>query len=225
MKTGKLGKLNILVTIIAVLTSFSLSPASAQQEPFVEGEHYQLLDEVQPVQTGDRVEVAELFWYHCPHCFRLAPFIAEWRKNIPDGAQYVGIPALLSERWEFDARAHYTFEALGLLDDLHSKYFSAIHEQRLNIGTAEQLADWVTDNGLDGSKIPDTFASFAVQNKLNFSSVMSRKYGITGVPAIIVDGRYRTSVSLAGSHAKLIKVINFLVEKAGQQRSKQSSTG
>ena len=225
MKTGKLGKLNILVTIIAVLAGFSLSLANAQQEPFVEGEHYQLLGEVQPVQTGDRIEVAELFWYHCPHCFRLAPFIAEWRENIPAGAQYVAIPALFGERWEFDARAYYTFEALGLLNDLHGKYFSAIHEQRLNIRAAEQLADWATDNGVDGSKIPDTFTSFAVHNKLNFSSVMTRRYGITGVPNIIVDGRYRTSVSLAGSHAKLIKVINFLVEKAERQRSKQSSTG
>ncbi len=216
---------NIFAIIIAVLLSLSLSPGIAQEEPFVEGEHYQLLDEVQPVQTGDRIEVAELFWYHCPHCFQLEPFLVEWQKNIPDGAEYVAIPALLTDRWEFDARVYYTFEALGLLDDLHGKYFSAIHEQRLDIRTAEQLAAWATDNGVDGSKIPDTFTSFAVQNKLNFSSVMSRRYGISGVPAIIVDGRYRTSVSLAGSHAKLIKVINFLIGKAARLRDGQLSSG
>ena len=216
---------NIFAIIIAVFLSLSLSPGIAQEEPFVEGEHYQLLDEVQPVQTGSKIEVAELFWYHCPHCFRLEPFIVEWQKNIPDGAEYVPIPALLNDRWEFDARVYYTFEALGLLEDLHGKYFSSIHEQRLNIRTAEQLAAWATDNGVDGSKIPDTFTSFSVQNKLNFSSVMSRRYGINGVPAIIVDGRYKTSVSLAGSHAKLIKVINFLIRESAQQRSSQSSSG
>lgn len=216
---------NIFAITIALLLSLSLSPGIAQEEPFVEGEHYQLLDEVQPVQTGARIEVAELFWYHCPHCFQLEPYIVEWQKNIPDGAQYVPIPALLSDRWEFDARAYYTFEALGLVEDLHGKYFSAIHEQRLNIRTAEQLASWATDNGVDGSKILDTFTSFAVQNKLNFSSVMSRRYGITGVPAIIVDGRYRTSVSLAGSHTKLIRLINFLIGKAAQLRDDQSVSG
>ncbi len=225
MKENNLRKRNILAMTIAVLCGLSLSPGMAQEEPFVEGKHYQLLDEIQPVQTGDNIEVAELFWYHCPHCFLLEPFIVEWQKNIPDGAEYVPIPALLTERWEFDARVYYTFEALGLLEELHGKYFSAIHEQRLNIRTAEQLAAWAADNGVDGSKIPDTFTSFAVQSKLNFSSVMSRRYGINGVPAIIVDGRYRTSVSLAGSHAKLIKAINFLIGKARQQRSAQSPSG
>ena len=227
MNKNNIRNRNIFAMIIAVSLSLSLSPGIAQEEPFVEGEHYQLLDEVQPVQTGDRIEVAELFWYHCPHCFLLEPFIAEWRKNIPDGAEYVPIPALLNDRWEFDARVYYTFEALGLLEDLHGKYFSAIHEQRLNIRTAEQLAAWATDNGVDGdgSKIPGAFTSFAVQNKLNFSRVMSRRYGINGVPAIIVDGRYRTSVSLSGSHAKLIKVINFLIGKAAQQKNDPSSSG
>lgn len=216
---------NIFALAIAGCLSLSLAPAIAQEEPFVEGEHYQLLDEVQPVQTGDRIEVAELFWYHCPHCFRLEPFLIEWKKNIPAGAEYVPIPALLSDQWEFDARVYYTFESLGLLEDLHGRYFSAIHEQRRDIRTAEQLAAWAAENGVDGSKIPDTFTSFAVQNKLNFSAVMSRKYGISGVPAIIVDGRYRTSVSLAGGHAKLIKVINFLIGEAAQQRSGQPSSG
>ncbi len=211
--------------VFAGLLSWSLSPAMAQEEAFIEGDHYQLLDEVQPVQTGDRIEVAELFWYHCPHCFRLEPYLVEWQKNIPEGTQYVPIPAILNERWEFDARAYYTFEALGLLDDLHGRYFSAIHEQRLDIHTVEQLTAWAGKNGVDSARIADTFTSFAIQNKLNFSQVMSRKYGITGVPAIIVDGRYRTSVSLAGSHTKLIKVINFLIGKAVRQRSGQSPSG
>ena len=225
MNKTNLIKRNILTTLLAGFLGLALSPVIAQEEPFVEGEHYQLLDEVQPIQTGDRVEVAELFWYHCPHCFRLEPFLVEWQKNMPEGAQYVPIPAILNDQWEFDARAYYTFEALGLIDDLHGRYFSAIHEQRLDIRTAEQLAAWADENGVDGSKIPETFDSFAVQNKLNFSYIMSRKYGITGVPAIIVDGRYRTSVSQAGSHTKLIKVINFLIGEAAQLRNGQSSSG
>ncbi len=221
MKKNKFSNRNVFAMAMATFLSLSLSPCVAQEEPFAEGEDYQLLDEVQPVQTGDKIEVAELFWYHCPHCFQLEPYLVEWQKNIPDGAEYVPIPALLSARWEFDARVYYTFEALGLLEDLHGRYFSAIHDQRLTFRTVEQLAAWVNDNGVDGSKIPDTFTSFAVENKLNFSNVMSRRYGINGVPAIIVDGRYRTSVSLAGSQTKLIKVINFLIEKAAQQRNEQ----
>ena len=205
--------------LASLVMAFGLSVVSAQEEQFIEGGHYELLDEVQPVQTGEKIEVVEMFWYRCPHCFRLEPYLIEWQKNMPDNAQYVPIPALLSEKWEFHARAYYTFEALGVLDPLHGLMFKAIHEQRLQINSVESLAAWAEENGVSGQLILDTFDSFAVENKINFANVMSRKYGITGVPAIIVDGRYRTSVSLAGGHDKLIEVINFLIEKAAQVRA------
>jgi thiol:disulfide interchange protein DsbA len=209
----------LLVASIALLMTLSIAPSYAQDEKFLEGGHYELLDEVQPVQTGDKIEVVELFWYRCPHCFRLEPYLVEWLKNIPENAQYVPVPALLNPKWEFEARAYYTFEALGIVDDLHGKFFNAIHVDRLKIDTVEKLASWANENDASGDDILNTFQSFAVENKLNFASVMSRKYGITGVPAIIVDGRYRTSVSLAGGHDKLIELINFLIEKAAQNRA------
>ena len=208
--------LSLLTATLFVLTSVS---AYSQEEKFLEGGHYELLDEVQPVQTGEKIEVVEMFWYRCPHCFRLEPFLIEWQKNMPENAEYVPVPALLNPKWEFEARVFYTFDALGVLEDVHAKYFDAIHQQRLKIDTVEKLATWSEENGVSGQAIKDTFQSFAVENKINFANVMSRKYGITGVPAIIVDGRYRTSVSLAGGHDKLIELINFLIGKAAQARA------
>ena len=212
--------LTILFTILlGLLLTLSIANARAQEEPFVEGGHYELLDQVQPVQTGDKIEVVEMFWYRCPHCFRLEPFIAEWRKNMPENAQYVPIPALLGPKWEFHARAYYTFEALGVVEQLHGKLFSAIHVQRLRIDSVDELADWAAENGVERQSVIDAFSSFAVENKLNFANVMTRKYGISGVPSIIVDGRYRTTITHAGSQEKLMKVINFLIEKAAQARA------
>lgn len=196
-----------------------IAQINAQEEQFIEGGHYELLDEVQPVQTGDKIEVVELFWYRCPHCFQLEPYIVEWQNNIPDNAEYVPIPALLSPKWKFHARAYYTFESLGIVEQLHGKFFSAIHDLRQNIDTVEKLAGWAEKNGVDGQSILDTFNSFAVENKMNFADVMSKKYGITGVPAIIVDGRYKTTISHAGSHEKLIEIINFLIDKATLARA------
>ncbi len=202
-----------------ILLLSGIANVGAQEQPFIEGGHYELLDEVQPVQTGEKIEVAELFWYRCPHCFRLEPFIVAWAKNIPENAQYVAIPAVLTKKWEFDARAFYTFDALGLVDELHGKYFLAIHAENRKINTVEKLADWAAENGVERQSIIDTFSSFAVENKLNFANVMTRKYGIAGVPSIIVDGRYRTTVTLAGSHQKLIEVINYLIQKAVEARA------
>lgn len=204
--------------ILALSLSLLISPAFAQTQEYIEGGHYELLSEVQPVQTGDKIEVVEMFWYRCPHCYRLEPYIIKWLENKPDNAEYVPIPAMLNQSWEFQARVYFTFEALGLVDQLHGKFFDAIHKDRKPFNTVEQVAEWAGAQGADPGAIVDTFNSFAVNNKLNFANVMGRKYGISGVPAIIVDGKYRTSVSMAGSHDELINVINFLINKAAEDR-------
>ncbi len=203
---------------LSLALSFFFLPVHAQDGTYIEGGHYELLSEVQPVQTGDKIEVVEMFWYRCPHCFRLEPFLVKWLENIPDNAEYVPIPAVLNQNWAFQARTYYTFDALGLTEQLHGKFFDAIHKERRPFNTADQVAEWAAGFGADPQTFIDTFDSFAVNNKLNFAGVMSRKYGISGVPAIIVDGKYRTNVSMAGSHDELINLINFLIEKAATER-------
>ena len=175
--------------IFSLILSLFLLPSHAQEETYVEGGHYELLGEVQPVQTGDKIEVVEMFWYRCPHCFRLEPFLLKWLNNKPENAEYVPVPAVLNENWAFHARVYYTFEALGLTGELHGKFFDAIHKERKPFNTVDQVAEWAAEYGVDRDVFIKTFGSFAINNKLNFANVMSRKYGISGVPAIIVDGK------------------------------------
>jgi len=203
---------------LGLLLTVFLIPVHAQNEEYAEGAHYELLSEVQPVQTGDKIEVVELFWYRCPHCFRLEPFLVKWLENIPDNAEYVPIPAVLNQNWILHGRAYYTFEALGLVDPLHGKFFDTIHKDRRQFNSPEEIADWAATHGADRDVFLNTYNSFAVNSKIQFANVMGKKYGITGVPAIIVDGKYRTSVSMAGSHDKLIGLINFLIKKAAEER-------
>ncbi|MCY4051322.1 MAG: thiol:disulfide interchange protein DsbA/DsbL [Gammaproteobacteria bacterium] len=204
---------------ILILTDYALSQSSQPEEAFIKDGHYIELDQVQPVQTGDKIEVLEVFWYECPHCYRLHPVINEWLKNKPETAEYVPMPVYFNpERNEFSARAFYTFEVLDKLDPLHSMMFHAIHDERRSLRTKENLATWAEEFGVSGQDIINTFDSFAIDSKINFSKVMTRQYGITGVPTIIIDGRYMTSVSHAGNHENLIDVMNFLIEKARQVR-------
>ena len=208
-----------LLIACAIIACSLTAPGAAQDDEFVEGGHYELLTEVQPVQTGDKIEVVELFWYLCPHCYRIEPYMQRWLKNKPENAEFVLMPAVLSKQWEYQARAYYVFEALGMVDELHSRFFDAIHRDKRAFRTPEQLADWVAERDGDRQAVLNTFDSFAVENKLNFSRIMSRQYGVSGVPAIIVDGRYRTSVSLAGGHEQMGRLINFLVRKATELKA------
>lgn len=207
-----------LCTSIALAGLLS-GPALAQEETFMEGVHYEKLTNNQPVSTGDKIEVLELFWYRCPHCNTLEVPLQKWLKNgKPENAEYVAFPAVLSDRWAPAARTFYTLEALGLLDELHGKVFYAIHSEHRNLGSAERLAEWVEQQGYSADDVLDTYDSFAVNTKLNYARTATRNYDINGVPAVVVDGKYRTSVSQAGDYDALFKVINYLVEKTAAER-------
>ncbi len=206
---------NSILTSFVVSILFVFSNAIAQQD-FEEGKQYDVMEVIQPISTGDQIEVLELFWYRCPHCNALEVPLQKWLKNgKPENAEYVAFPAIISERWEPAARSYYTLEALGLIEKLHGKLFYAIHSEHRQVTSAKQLGAWVEEQGeSNAQEVIDTYDSFAVNTKVNYATTMTGKYGISGVPAIIVDGKYRTSVSQAGDHDSLFEVINFLVAKA-----------
>jgi thiol:disulfide interchange protein DsbA len=149
----------------------------------------------------------------------LDPYLNKWLKSKPDFIEYVRLPAVLNRSWAFDARVFYTFVALGLVDSLHEAYFEAIHTDRKRIVTVEQLADWVADKGQDPQQILDTFNSFGVDSMVAHAADMSSRYETDGVPTIIVDGKYRTKVSMAGGHNELIDLMNYLALRAQSERS------
>ena len=205
-----------VISTLALLLAFAL-PVTGQE--YEQGINYFPLKIPQPVHTGDKIEVLELFWYRCPHCFELEPYLNKWQKSKPDFIEYVRLPAVLNRSWAFDARVFYTFVALGLVDSLHEAYFAAIHTDRKRIVTVEQLADWVADKGQDPQQILDTFNSFGVDSMVAHAADMSGRYETDGVPTIIVDGKYRTKVSLAGGHNELIDLMNYLALRAQSERS------
>jgi protein dithiol oxidoreductase (disulfide-forming) len=184
------------------------------------GVHYEELRTPQPVQTGDQIEVVEIFWYGCPYCYSLEPHVHRWLENAkPDNADYVPMPAVLSEAWEIHARAFFAFELLGALDELHTRFFDAIHADRRRMRNAEEIAEFAAENGLEQQAFLDAYSSFAVDSKVRNAQVMAGRYQVTGVPTFIIDGRYKATASMAGSNEELMRVINYLVAKAADERS------
>ncbi|NBT28658.1 MAG: thiol:disulfide interchange protein DsbA/DsbL [Gammaproteobacteria bacterium] len=201
-----------------LLIMFSLvMPAPAQE--FDQDVNYFELLVPQPVSTGDKIEVLELFWYGCPHCYSLEPYLVKWLKNKPDFVEFVRLPAVLNRSWAFDARVYYTFIALGLVDKLHEPYFDSIHKERKRMKSVEEVAAWAAEQGVDPKAILDTFNSFGVDSMLANANQMSGRYETDGVPTIIVDGKYRTKVSLAGGQNELIDLMNYLALRAQSERA------
>jgi len=197
-----------------VLPAFMATAALAAA--YTEGKEYVALANPQPTSSGDKVEVVELFWYGCPHCYRLEPFISEWLASKPDDVVFVQMPAIVGPPWELFAKAYYTAEFLGVKEKIHLALFETLHKDKKKITTDEALQAFFIEQGVSEEDFKNTFNSFAVAMKVNNAKLMTQRYGITGVPTIIVNGKYNTSGSLAGSNENIIKVVEYLVNQERQ---------
>ncbi len=187
--------------------------SSAWAATFEAGVEYAVLDQPVPTSNPDKVVVTEMFWYGCPHCFHLEPFVEKWSKTIPDGVVFEQIPSVLNPGWIEQARAFFALQMMGETKKVHSKLFNALHIQRLRLNNVDALAKFVAELGVDEKQFRENYHSFPVDTLIRKNRQKERKYGHNGVPAIIVNGKYRTSASMAGSNERLIEVVDFLVKK------------
>lgn len=184
-----------------------------------EGQHFTRLETPIKVSTGDKIEVREMFWYGCPHCNKLEPTIINWLKNKPENAEFVPMPAVFSQRWVFHAKVYYTLKALGIDEKAHPMVFESIHNKRKPINNTKQLAKFLKANfDIEASKVESAFNSFTVDSNMRAANAYSVKSGANGVPTVIVDGKFKTSVQEAGGNVQLFKVVDELVLLAQSER-------
>jgi thiol:disulfide interchange protein DsbA len=194
------------------LTLLSLVSGSAfAQLAFIEGSDYQRIS--QPVKTSqpDMVVVTEIFWYGCPHCFRFEPYVERWSASLPEGVVFEQVPSSLNPRWTEHARAYYAFLVMGVLDQTHEAFFDALHLKRQRLNSVDTIAEWVAERGLDEKAFREAYFSFPVETQIRKNIQKEKLYGHNGVPAVIVNGKYLVSGSLAGSNERMIEIMNFLV--------------
>jgi thiol:disulfide interchange protein DsbA len=202
-----------VTTLLLALFFVVLQPGLAQAKDYKEGKEYQLLSSPQPTSTGDKIEVVELFWYGCPHCYDMEPAVQAWLKRKPDYVELVRMPAIVGPRWELLAQAYYTAELLGVSDTIHPALFEAIHDKHMKINDEAALQAFFVDQGVSADDFQNTFNSFAVAVKMNNARQMTRRYKVSGVPTVIVNGKYSTGAKLAGSNQGVFEVVDYLVEQ------------
>ena len=176
-----------------------------------------------PTDTPAKIEVTELFWYGCPHCYHLEAPLSAWVKKLPPDVYFKRVPGVPRQDWAPMAKAYYTLEALGLVDKLHVPLFDAIHKQKTLNPTSEKAAiDWIAkQSGMDQKKVAETFNSFSVNTKVMRAVQVFRASGATGVPALIVDGKYLTSSTMAGGNDEVLKVADYIITNARKDKAAQ----
>lgn len=215
----------ILATVLAWLTPL-LAPAALAAEPFQEGVHYFRLDE--PVRTRDpgKIEVVEVFWYGCPHCFRFDPMIKAWQKTLPPDVDFHRLPVIWNATTQLHARAFYTAKALGVLKKMHDPLFDAMNIQGNPLNTEDKLRALFVANGVKAEDFNNAFGSFGVNSQVIQAKSNTLSYHVEGTPELIVDGKFRVDGRAFHSpeheaHEKMLEVVNFLIAKERQAKGKK----
>ncbi len=202
-------KLSILHYVWAILFTLGIAtPVFA-----LTADEYIVLDPPRPTDNSGKVEVIEFFWYGCPHCYRFDPHLAAWLKTKPDDVVFKRQPVIFGKHWAPHARAYFTAEVLGVVDKIHKDFFDAMHVKKKPLSTEEELADFFAARGVDKETFKKAFNSFAVDLKMRQANEIAGTYGIDGVPAIAVNGKYKVTGSTAKNYENMIKVMQQLVDQ------------
>ena len=199
-------------TLILARSVLALA-GQASAADWQEGTHYKKLDTPVRTDTGDKIEVAEVFWYGCPHCYSFKPLVESWAAEAPKYVEFVEIPAALGKSWEPHARAFYALQAMGELDKVHDALYEALAGERRPLNDGESLADFVAGYGVDREAFLNNYKSFGVNARLQQAQAKIRGARVTGTPTMLVNGKYLVSASLAGSHEQMLEVVDFLVAR------------
>jgi thiol:disulfide interchange protein DsbA len=180
------------------------------------GTNYTPLVPAQPTNVGaGEVEVVEVFWYGCPHCYAVEPYLESWDKNNADYIKLAKVHVIWSPGHRAQARLYYALEALGR-KDLHNKVFQAIHERRNPLLASSEQAttklhvDFAKANGIDEKTFLNAYNSFGVNSNLQRAERLTQAYRVQSVPTFIVNGKYVTDIEKAGGHEQLMQLLSDL---------------
>ncbi len=217
--------------IAAAVAATTAAPSATLPAKWKQGTHFAALPAAQPVSVAPgEVEVTEIFWYGCGHCFTLEPRIAAWEKNgKPDYVKVVRMPVVWNEVTREDARLFYTLEALGKLDPVNLAVFRELHVNRKPLtiiagnrvdtaATEKRVRDFLVANGVSAEDFGKTYRSFAVENRIRQAEGLSRRYQADHTPMVVLQGKYMTDVGMAGGLDPFFELITDLAarERAGR---------
>ncbi|MEA3406367.1 MAG: thiol:disulfide interchange protein DsbA/DsbL [Pseudomonadota bacterium] len=197
----------------ALLAVTSMSANAAEEFGFVEGVEYKKVAQPQSIAPHTK-KVTEVFYYGCAHCFKLEPSLHNWLKDKPADIHFEQVPAVLNNpNWIFMGKVFFTAKELGVFQQSHLPFFTALHEERQSLFTVEAIAKFFTQFGVKEADFISTFKSFKVDQLVRQAMRTTQSYGIDGVPAVVINGKYITDVPMASSTDRMWEVVNHLSTK------------
>lgn len=201
----------ILSAALVAASAFGMTVQAA--DPVIAGKEYIELSNPVPVSKPGKIEVVELFWYGCPHCYHFEPVINPWVDKLPEDVNFKRIPAMFGGPWDAHGQMFLTLEAMGVEHKVHAAVFDAIQNQRKQLTKPDDMAEFLATQGVDKDKFLATFNSFAIKGQVQQAKELAKKYEITGVPSMVVNGKYRFDLGTAQGPEGVLNVADQLIAK------------
>lgn len=197
----------LMALFLAVMASVS------QAENYVAGQHYKVLSNQTTPRDTSKIEVIEVFWYGCGHCNHFEPTVQAWKKFLQADVDFYQLPAQFNRQWKIHAGLFYLTHALKINEKVHQGIFDSIHKQSKSLFSEDAQKAFLAQYGVSEADFDKYYDSFSVRRQMKMADQMVRTWGISGVPAIIVNGKYMVNASSAGGEENIFSVVNFLIEK------------
>jgi len=204
--------------VLAKTESPDPESAAVKEWKFSEGKHFTVLTTAQGTSSPlAKIEVAEVFWYGCPHCFNFDPYVEKWKETLPDDVSFVRVPVMWNPTNELHARIFYTAEALDKGDVLHDAVFREMHLNKKTLATEDEIRDLFIQYGVSEDEFDNTFRSFGVESKLKRAKNLTQRYRIQSVPLLVVNGKYVTTGPEIKTFDDMLAVTDELIEREQQE--------
>ena len=196
------------------LSKPATAPAAAAEWKYKEGEDFRRLTTSQGTSSPpDKIEVAEVFWYGCPHCYNFDPILTDWEKDLPPDVAFVRIPVIWNPTNQAHARLMYTAEALGVLDQAHLAVFKAIHQDGDMLTSEASILNLFKSFGVEEDAFNEAYKSFGVSSAVKRAENLTRRYGVRSVPVLVINGKYVTDSPNIKTFGDMLSVTNELVQR------------
>lgn len=202
-----------LAGCLMLLSAFAVNAQTNSSFAFRDGVDFQTL--ARPVATEDssKIELAEVFWYGCIHCYNLEPTLVAFEAELPEDVDVVKVPAMWAPNMELHAKLYYASKALGINEDIHWPVFQAMNEDRNPLGNEAAIYSLIDDLGHDSEQFERALNSFGVTSQVAQAQSKAAAYGVRGTPELIVNGKYRISTSMTGTQAQMLVVAEALIDR------------
>ncbi|MDY6943455.1 MAG: thiol:disulfide interchange protein DsbA/DsbL [Pseudomonadota bacterium] len=213
-----------VIALLLLMVVTTTHPLQAAEEPFEAGVHYRELSRTLLWGDSDKVEVVEFFWYGCPHCYQFEPTLSAWLADNGETVNFVRVPGTnnrYNPLWDLHAQAYFVSQSLGVSDKTHGVLFHALHnpESKKRLASREEIKDVFISQGVDADAFDQAWNAFLVKTNLNRAEQLGEAYGVGGVPAMAVAGKYVVDSRVPKGFSQMMEVVDFLVKRELNRRS------